>query len=534
MIEKYPYTDFNEYNLDWVIKKIRELAAEWASVKTDWSDMQQAFTDLKNFVEDYFESDHIREVVSDVIDEMAEDGTLLDILINASQKIKSQSVTPIYIGDCMSPATSLPSAVLQIGDNFIMFEPNTRTYNTTNRTNLGKIRVFSISQNKELTAQAVTRTMGHANSAAYDGNKIYVVPIWDASSGAEVPLNVLYTFDTNLNPLTDVVTVSTPMGVSYDPVAEKLYYYDYNHDIYEYNGSGWDLIKRINNPVVNLMFAEQYNQDFAVYNGLYYISSPSGNIISGKIYDDSADPVAFFNCNYYESTGRYTLGELEGFEFSHDGHFYAVDYAQLYSDIKDAFIIELNITGNPCSAPAMSSAVYRLTSGTLTLSEATQIKFSLNTYEIRSMAQLSCKRNLDNYYTVQIPANNNVIDDYSMRISTDIMLDLVGSYTCKRLWITNNVFMIHSDVTTNQLTFSQVGGIAIMLTNGSRLGFIGKYAINVSLPNASTGNNFVNIGQDYNIISVRQVPVSLESLTLAIETTAMNTGLYLGTTRIYP
>ena len=32
---KYPYTDFHELNLDWVLETIRNLTEEWAAVQTD-------------------------------------------------------------------------------------------------------------------------------------------------------------------------------------------------------------------------------------------------------------------------------------------------------------------------------------------------------------------------------------------------------------------------------------------------------------------------------------------------------------------
>ena len=53
---KYPYTDFHELNLDWVLETIRNLTEEWAAVQTDWSDTKQAWEDLYNYVTDYFDN----------------------------------------------------------------------------------------------------------------------------------------------------------------------------------------------------------------------------------------------------------------------------------------------------------------------------------------------------------------------------------------------------------------------------------------------------------------------------------------------
>ena len=79
--EKYPYTDFNEYNLDWVITHMKTVIEEWASTKQEWHDIETEFTDLKNYVHDYFDNLDVQEEIDNKLDEMAADGTLISLII---------------------------------------------------------------------------------------------------------------------------------------------------------------------------------------------------------------------------------------------------------------------------------------------------------------------------------------------------------------------------------------------------------------------------------------------------------------------
>ena len=89
---KYPYTDFHELNLDWVLETIKQLVADWEEYHTsltgewndmqeDWHDVEEAWISLKNYVENYFATLNVQDEVNHKLDQMALDGTLDSLLL---------------------------------------------------------------------------------------------------------------------------------------------------------------------------------------------------------------------------------------------------------------------------------------------------------------------------------------------------------------------------------------------------------------------------------------------------------------------
>lgn len=73
MFHGYPYTDFHEMNMDWVILKVKELIAEWDETKQEWNE-------LHDYVMDYFRNLDVSEEINAKLEVMAADGTLSELI----------------------------------------------------------------------------------------------------------------------------------------------------------------------------------------------------------------------------------------------------------------------------------------------------------------------------------------------------------------------------------------------------------------------------------------------------------------------
>lgn len=71
--ENFPYTDFHELNLDWVIKIVKEC-------KTLSGETAVGLDDLKKYVNQYFDDLNVQQQIDNKLDAMAADGTLAEII----------------------------------------------------------------------------------------------------------------------------------------------------------------------------------------------------------------------------------------------------------------------------------------------------------------------------------------------------------------------------------------------------------------------------------------------------------------------
>lgn len=84
IFNEFPYTNFHELNLDWILKTVKDLVNEWLSYHENWDkwreDTDAAMQALKDYVNDYFNNLDIQAEVGEKLDEMIESGTLADII----------------------------------------------------------------------------------------------------------------------------------------------------------------------------------------------------------------------------------------------------------------------------------------------------------------------------------------------------------------------------------------------------------------------------------------------------------------------
>lgn len=76
MIHEYPYSNFNEYNLDWCIIRIRELTDEWKATHEEWESVQEAWESYKK----YFDTLDVQDEINNKINQMIQTGTFSQIV----------------------------------------------------------------------------------------------------------------------------------------------------------------------------------------------------------------------------------------------------------------------------------------------------------------------------------------------------------------------------------------------------------------------------------------------------------------------
>ena len=83
----WPYSNFHDLNLDWVINTVKQLSAEWASTEQEWNTQQEAFESLKAYVnqklseyEEWISNLDLQEEVNNKLEAMQQDGSLAKLL----------------------------------------------------------------------------------------------------------------------------------------------------------------------------------------------------------------------------------------------------------------------------------------------------------------------------------------------------------------------------------------------------------------------------------------------------------------------
>lgn len=74
-----PYTNFHELNQDWFLQEFNKVVAQWKAMQKNFDSLQDAFNDLKSYVENYFKNLNVQEEVNNKLNEMFENGTILQM-----------------------------------------------------------------------------------------------------------------------------------------------------------------------------------------------------------------------------------------------------------------------------------------------------------------------------------------------------------------------------------------------------------------------------------------------------------------------
>lgn len=84
MFENFPYSNFHDLNVDWIITTIKQLLADWESYNGTWedwkNDITERFDDLNSYVMNYFANLDVQDEINNKLEQMFTDGRLDELL----------------------------------------------------------------------------------------------------------------------------------------------------------------------------------------------------------------------------------------------------------------------------------------------------------------------------------------------------------------------------------------------------------------------------------------------------------------------
>lgn len=105
----WPYSNFHDLNMDWVLKKLQEVLTEIANNSADWAVVKQQMIDAINAI-----PGQITEDVDEKVDSMAEDGSLAGLI----QPFIDEIVNPVFVNS-VSDMTNINRAYVLTSNGHI-------------------------------------------------------------------------------------------------------------------------------------------------------------------------------------------------------------------------------------------------------------------------------------------------------------------------------------------------------------------------------------------------------------------------------
>ena len=111
---KYPYTDFHELNLDWVIARVKKLTEDWLATQEAWNNTQEQWQQLYDYVHDYFTNLDVQDEINNKINQMILDGTFLTIVTPTINQTVVDATTSWLADHITQPTTPAIDTSLSI------------------------------------------------------------------------------------------------------------------------------------------------------------------------------------------------------------------------------------------------------------------------------------------------------------------------------------------------------------------------------------------------------------------------------------
>lgn len=254
IFQQFPYSNFHEFNLDQIIKIMREMQDEWENTKTEWAS-------YKEFIDDYFSNLDVTQEVLTALRVMAANGELNNII---DPTIAQE--TADWLSENITPTTPIVDASLTIagaaadakvtGDRFNEIKNGERIYHFNTDlsviTTLGNGRFlldapFPAGKIKCIRIKGELGATLEARVYTKTGAKLYIAALSTGTiaSGdmAEIPINkeafsdfyievhaVSGRFAFKSNADYDIYAVAAAMEYNY-PISGNVAHYEFGVDV---------------------------------------------------------------------------------------------------------------------------------------------------------------------------------------------------------------------------------------------------------------------------------------------------------------
>lgn len=90
VFEHFPYTNFHDMNMDWIVEKIREVIEQVNSYEDRVEAVEQVAAELKEFVNNYFDNLDVQSEINRKIDRLVANGTMLQLVSDPAAEAASE------------------------------------------------------------------------------------------------------------------------------------------------------------------------------------------------------------------------------------------------------------------------------------------------------------------------------------------------------------------------------------------------------------------------------------------------------------
>ena len=434
---------------------------------------EQALVDLKNYVENFFDSADFDKIVEDSLDKMVTNGELDDVFAKSEV---SGNLTNIYIADYAKETSVMDAtAVTKVGNKYYSILCYKDAYRQTNHNDTGLVKIMEIDDNVNRFVSESEIEVGHGNSMCYDRKKerFLIAPIDTFASGASVSLQKLISYDAYFdgNSKAYIDTPETVYGVTCDENGD-VYFLTYWDHIYKLNDD--DTYTKVCDVSPSLAAGNgtkqtfDYNQGFAVQNGMFYVSRGYGYIAYGRL--STGKILGYRTVDVWDMAHRRYLGELEDFEFGTDGALYAQ---------RTCHITDVTLVGTVVEIPVKEivnkafNVQFHDTNNTMTISDATIAKPQNLNAELKHPSQI-------NMLAKGLSAgglNVNTEFEFDKIVFTVPVIVNVTKMICKQI-VANNADVSINGNSTNRITFTTAGVQHFKCEKTGSFNFCG-YTLNV-------------------------------------------------------